>query len=223
MAPRSARRSPSGGRGARPGPRWPGSCPAAGARRVDGRPLRRGGTAPRGARGHAPAVAAVERPGNRRPAGVGVVHARRAAAILRTGHEHRRSRCPAPRRRATRAPPIRPTRSPTRPRRWRQPPSSTGSSAPGRGRTSGTRARSRTTATRSPAGFPRPATSGSPAISAEGRLTKRAIFKGLGRDDHNNPSLVFRRDGHIMVFFSPHSGHHLPPPGIPSVMRYRCR
>ena len=23
-----------------------------------------------------------------------------------------------------------------------------------------------------------------------------------------------------MVFFSPHSGHHLPPPGIPSVMRY---
>ena len=50
--------------------------------------------------------------------------------------------------------------------------------------------------------------------SAEGRLTKRLIFKGLGRDDHNNPSLVFRRDGHIMVFFSPHSGHHLPPPGI---------
>ena len=56
--------------------------------------------------------------------------------------------------------------------------------------------------------------------SAEGRLTKRVIFKGLGRDDHNNPSLVFRRDGHIIVFFSPHSGHHLPPPGIPSVMRY---
>jgi hypothetical protein len=56
--------------------------------------------------------------------------------------------------------------------------------------------------------------------SAEGRLTKRVIFKGLGRDDHNNPSLVFRRDGHIMVFFSPHSGHHLPPPGIPKVMRY---
>jgi hypothetical protein len=56
--------------------------------------------------------------------------------------------------------------------------------------------------------------------SAEGRLTKRVIFKGLGRDDHNNPSLVFRRDGHIMVFFSPHSGHHSPPPGIPSVMRY---
>ena len=53
-----------------------------------------------------------------------------------------------------------------------------------------------------------------------GKLTKRVIFKGLGRDDHNNPSLVFRHDGHIMVFFSPHSGHHLPPPGIPSVMRY---
>jgi hypothetical protein len=56
--------------------------------------------------------------------------------------------------------------------------------------------------------------------SAEGRLSKRAIFKDLDRDDHNNPSLVFRHDGHIMVFFSPHSGHHLPPPGVPSVMRY---
>src|SRR3954471_5356739 len=53
-----------------------------------------------------------------------------------------------------------------------------------------------------------------------GKLSKRLIFKGLGRDDHNNPSLVFRRDGHIVVFFSPHSGRHLPPPGIPSVMRY---
>ena len=51
--------------------------------------------------------------------------------------------------------------------------------------------------------------------TAEGKLTKRVIFKGLGRDDHNNPSLVFRHDGHIMVFFSPHSGHHLPPPGHP--------
>ena len=54
-----------------------------------------------------------------------------------------------------------------------------------------------------------------------GRLSKRLLYRGLGRDDHNNPSLVFRRDGHLMVFFSPHSGHHLPPPGIPSVMRYR--
>src|SRR5215218_9874214 len=53
-----------------------------------------------------------------------------------------------------------------------------------------------------------------------GKLSKRLIFRGLGRDDHNNPSLVFRRDGHLMVFFSPHSGHHLPPPGILSVMRY---
>ena len=56
--------------------------------------------------------------------------------------------------------------------------------------------------------------------TAGGQLTKRVIFKGLGRDDHNNPSLVFRHDGHIMVFFSPHSGHHLPPPGIPSKMCY---
>jgi hypothetical protein len=54
-----------------------------------------------------------------------------------------------------------------------------------------------------------------------GRLSKRVLFRGLGRDDHNNPSLVFRRDGHLVVFFSPHSGRHLPPPGIPSVMRYR--
>ena len=56
--------------------------------------------------------------------------------------------------------------------------------------------------------------------TAGGQLTKRVIFKGLGRDDHNNPSLVFRHDGHLMVFFSPHSGRHLPPPGIPSGMRY---
>ena len=54
-----------------------------------------------------------------------------------------------------------------------------------------------------------------------GKLSKKLIFRGLGRDDHNNPSLVFRRDGHIMVFFSPHSGHRLPPKGIPSKMRYR--
>ncbi|MDQ3849018.1 MAG: BNR repeat-containing protein [Actinomycetota bacterium] len=53
------------------------------------------------------------------------------------------------------------------------------------------------------------------------RLRKRLIFRGLGRDDHNNPSLVFWHDGRIVVFFSPHSGHDLPPPGIPSVMRYR--
>jgi len=53
-----------------------------------------------------------------------------------------------------------------------------------------------------------------------GQLSKKLIFRGLGRDDHNNPSLVFRRDGHLMVFFCPHSGRDLPPPGIPSVMRY---
>jgi hypothetical protein len=58
-------------------------------------------------------------------------------------------------------------------------------------------------------------------LSADGALRTNLIFRGLGRDDHNNPSLVFRRDGHIVVFFSPHSGHRLPPPGIPSVMRYR--
>jgi hypothetical protein len=55
-----------------------------------------------------------------------------------------------------------------------------------------------------------------------GQLSKRVIYRGLGRDDHNNPSLIFRPDGHLIVFFAPHSGHHLPPPGIrPSRMRYR--
>jgi hypothetical protein len=58
-------------------------------------------------------------------------------------------------------------------------------------------------------------------LTAGGKLSKNLIFRGLGRDDHNNPSLVFRRDGHIVVFFSPHSGHHLPPPGIAKVMHYR--
>ena len=51
-------------------------------------------------------------------------------------------------------------------------------------------------------------------------LKKQLIYEGLGRDDHNNPSLVFRRDGHIVVFFSPHSGRHLPEHQV-SRMRYR--
>jgi hypothetical protein len=42
----------------------------------------------------------------------------------------------------------------------------------------------------------------------------------LGCDDHNNPSLVFRRDGHLVVFFSPHSGRRLREHQI-SRMRYR--
>lgn len=58
-------------------------------------------------------------------------------------------------------------------------------------------------------------------LTKGGKLRKHLLFRGLGRDDHNNPSLVFRKDGTIAVFFSPHSGHDLPPPGIPSVMRYR--
>jgi BNR repeat-containing family member len=59
-------------------------------------------------------------------------------------------------------------------------------------------------------------------IRPDGRITKRVIYKGLGVDDHNNPSLVFRPDGRIAVFFSPHSGRVLPPPSLrPSRMRYR--
>ena len=58
-------------------------------------------------------------------------------------------------------------------------------------------------------------------LTAGGKLSKQLIFRGLGRDDHNNPSLVFLPDGRIVAFFSPHSGRFLPPAGIPSVMRYR--
>jgi hypothetical protein len=57
-------------------------------------------------------------------------------------------------------------------------------------------------------------------LSAAGKLRKKLIYRGLGRDDHNNPSLAFRPDGHIVVFFSPHSGRHLPV-GQKSEMRYR--
>ena len=59
-------------------------------------------------------------------------------------------------------------------------------------------------------------------IRPNGSFTKKVIYKGLGVDDHNNPSLVFRPDGRIAVFFSPHSGRVLPPPSLrPSRMRYR--
>jgi hypothetical protein len=53
------------------------------------------------------------------------------------------------------------------------------------------------------------------------RLSKHLLFRGLGRDDHNNPSLAFLRDGRLIVFFCPHSGHDLPPPDIPSKIYYR--
>ena len=59
-------------------------------------------------------------------------------------------------------------------------------------------------------------------LRPDGSFTKKVIYKGLGVDDHNNPSLVFRPNGHIAVFFSPHSGRVLPPPSLrPSRMRYR--
>ena len=59
-------------------------------------------------------------------------------------------------------------------------------------------------------------------LRPDGSFTKKVIYKGLGVDDHNNPSLVFRPDGRIAVFFSPHSGRVLPPPSLrPSRMRYR--
>lgn len=47
------------------------------------------------------------------------------------------------------------------------------------------------------------------------------VGRGIGRDDHNNPSLIVRRDGRISAFFAPHSGHRLPPPGIPARLYVR--
>ena len=73
-------------------------------------------------------------------------------------------------------------------------------------------------------------------LRPDGRFTKKVIYKGLGVDDHNNPSLVFRPDGRIAVFFSPHSGRVLPPPSLrpkppcrwrrsfrPRLLANRCR
>lgn len=54
------------------------------------------------------------------------------------------------------------------------------------------------------------------------RVVRGPVLKRrLGRDDHANPSILIRRDGRLMVFFSPHSGHHLPPPGVPRRLYYR--
>src|SRR3954469_5459212 len=54
------------------------------------------------------------------------------------------------------------------------------------------------------------------------RVIRGAVLKrGPGRADPNNPALVLLPSGRLMVFFSPHSGRHLPPPGIPSRMYYR--
>ncbi len=46
---------------------------------------------------------------------------------------------------------------------------------------------------------------------------RRMIYANLGRDDHNNPSLIFYR-GRLMAFFSEHSGRVL---GRHAQMRYR--
>ena len=53
------------------------------------------------------------------------------------------------------------------------------------------------------------------------RVTQGPVLKHLGRDDHNNPSILIRPDGRLMVFFSPHSGRYLPAGGGPSEMYYR--
>ena len=46
------------------------------------------------------------------------------------------------------------------------------------------------------------------------------IFRGLGRDDHNNPSLVFRRDGQSWCSSRRTRATTCRRPGSPSVMRY---
>jgi len=47
------------------------------------------------------------------------------------------------------------------------------------------------------------------------------LKRGLGRDDHNNPSLLMLPGGRLQVFYSPHAGRVLPPPGIPKRMYWR--
>lgn len=46
------------------------------------------------------------------------------------------------------------------------------------------------------------------------------LARRFGKDDHNNASLWIRPDGHIVAFWSPHSGHVLPRGG-PKRLYYR--
>jgi hypothetical protein len=57
------------------------------------------------------------------------------------------------------------------------------------------------------------------ADTGERRVVR--LKRGLGVDDHNDPSLLLLPDGRLQVFYSPHSGRYLPPRGIPSRMYYR--
>jgi hypothetical protein len=68
-------------------------------------------------------------------------------------------------------------------------------------------------------------------ISTSGRVTVAKFVPSTGRhhtvvvgstgvDDHNNPSLLVREDGRLMVFFSPHSGY-VEPRGRVSRLYYR--
>lgn len=45
---------------------------------------------------------------------------------------------------------------------------------------------------------------------ASGTIKSQVIGPRIGRDDHNNPALVLRKDGRLSAFFSPHSGPRLP-------------
>ena len=60
------------------------------------------------------------------------------------------------------------------------------------------------------------------SVDSDTGARRVAVLKrGLGRDDHNDPSLLMLPGGRLEAFYSPHSGRYLPPPGIPSRMYYR--
>jgi hypothetical protein len=48
------------------------------------------------------------------------------------------------------------------------------------------------------------------AIDRRGRF-RRTTLDRMGRDDHNHPSLIVRRDGRIAAFYAPHENHLVPP------------
>jgi putative BNR repeat neuraminidase len=61
------------------------------------------------------------------------------------------------------------------------------------------------------------------SVDSDTGARRVAVLKrGLGRDDHNDPSLLMLPGGKLEAFYSPHSGRYLPPPGTPSRMYYRA-
>jgi hypothetical protein len=54
-----------------------------------------------------------------------------------------------------------------------------------------------------------------------GETHRTVVRRFLSVDDHNNPSLIVRPDGRILVFYTPHSGKKWPPRGVRRRMYYR--